>query len=84
MPCEGLFVQEGDRQCSDLAARLGCHLTRGGAVRTHAGGRTTVPSLFVAGDAADGVRAVAVAAATGLAAAYAINQELREARRRLP
>jgi hypothetical protein len=42
-----------------------------------------VPSLCVAGDAADDVRAVVVAAATGTKAAFAINQELREARCRL-
>ncbi len=82
--CEGLFIQEGNHQQSDLAAQLGCHLTRRGAVRTHASGRTTVPSLFVAGDAADEVRAVVVAAAAGAKAGFAINQELREARCRLP
>jgi thioredoxin reductase len=82
--CAGLFVQEGDRQQSDLAARLGCALTRRGAVRTRLGGRTNVPSLFVAGDAADDVRAVVVAAAAGAKAAFAINQELREERCRLP
>jgi thioredoxin reductase len=82
--CEGLFIQEGDHPQSDLAARLGCRFTRRGAVRTRAGGRTTVPSLYVAGDAADDVRAVVVAAANGAKAAFAINQELREERCRLP
>jgi thioredoxin reductase len=82
--CEGLFVQEGDQQQSDLAERLGCALTRRGAVRTRQGGRTSVPSLFVAGDAADDVRAVVVAAAAGAKAAFAINQELSEERCRLP
>jgi thioredoxin reductase len=84
LACEGLFVQEGDRQQSDLAADLGCALTRRGAVRTRLGGRTTVPSLFVAGDAADDVRAVVVAAASGVKAGFAINQELREERSALP
>ncbi len=83
LPCNGLFIQEGHQQKSDLAAQLGCHFTRRGSVRTHSGGRTTVPSLFVAGDAADDVRAVVVAAATGTKAAYAINTELRQERRRL-
>ncbi len=84
VPCEGLFIQEGDRPQSDLAARLGCSFTRRGAVRTLLGGRTTVPSVFVAGDAGDEARSVVVAAATGVKAAYAINQELREERCALP
>jgi thioredoxin reductase len=84
LPCAGLFIQEGDRPQSDLAERLGCELTRAGSVRTRTGGRTTVPSLYVAGDAADDVRAVVVAAASGAKAAFAINKELREQRCRLP
>jgi thioredoxin reductase len=79
-----LFIQEGDRQQSDLAQRLGCHLTRRGSVRTHKSGRTIVPSLYVAGDAADDARAVVVAAATGAKAAFAINEELRKEVRALP
>ena len=84
IPCVGLFIQEGDRQQSDLAERLGCRLTRRGSVRTYKTGRTTVPSLYVAGDAADDARAVIVAAATGAKAAFAINEELRTEARRLP
>lgn len=80
LPCEGLFVQAGDRQQSDLAATLGCRFLRHGAIRTRAGGQTTVPSLFAAGDATDDARAVIAAAASGAKAAFAINQELREER----
>lgn len=80
IPCEGLFVQEGDHQQSDLAVKLGCRFLRRGAVRTGAGGQTSVPSLFAAGDAAADARAVVVAAAAGAKAAFAINQELREER----
>jgi thioredoxin reductase len=78
MACAGLFIQEGDRQQSDLAAQLGCSFSRRGGVRARKGERTSVPSLFVAGDAADTVRAVVVAAANGAEAAFAINRELRE------
>lgn len=78
IPCRGLFIQEGDHPQSDLAERLGCAFTRRGTVATRRGGRTSVPSLFVAGDAAEDHRAVAVAAASGATAAFAINQELRE------
>ncbi len=78
LPCAGLFVAEGNEQQSDLAAQLGCSFSRRGGVRARKGERTTVPSLFVAGDAADQPRAVVVAAASGAQAAFAINKELRE------
>jgi thioredoxin reductase len=80
LPCAGLFIQEGDRQQSDLASQLGCDFSRRGGVRARKGERTSVPSLFVAGDAADAVRAVVVAAASGAEAAFTINRELREER----
>jgi thioredoxin reductase len=78
VPCEGLFVQNGCAPQSDLAAQLGCQFTRGGAVTTRKGSRTTVDSVFVSGDAADRPHAVVVAAASGAEAAFSINQELRE------
>lgn len=78
VPCEGLFVAAGCRPQSNLAERIGCGFLRSGAVRTSRGQRTSVPCVFVAGDAASTPYAVAVAAASGLTAAHAINQELRE------
>jgi thioredoxin reductase len=76
--CEGLFIQHGCVPRSDLADQLGCAFTARGAVATRKGLRTTVDSVFVAGDAADGAHAVVTAAASGAEAAFAINQELRE------
>ena len=75
--CAGLFIQHGCAPQSDLAAQLGCEFTRSGSV-TRKGSRTTVESVFVAGDAADRPHAVIVAAASGAEAAFAINAELRE------
>ena len=83
IPCEGLFIQDGCAPQSDLAAQLGCAFTRRGAVTTRKGCRTTVDSVFVAGDTADRPHAVIVAAASGAEAAFAINHELREQDRRL-
>jgi thioredoxin reductase len=80
LPCRGLFIQHGCRPQSDLAEQLGCDFTRSGAVRTRKGCRTTVDSVFVAGDAADVPHAVVSAAASGADAAFHINQELREDR----
>jgi thioredoxin reductase len=76
--CEGLFIQDGCAPQSDLAAQLGCSFTRRGAVTTRKGSRTTVDSVFVAGDAADRPHAVVTAAASGAEAAFVINRELRE------
>ena len=81
--CEGLFIQNGCAPQSDLAAQLGCTFTRRGAVTTLKGSRTTVDSVFVAGDAADRPHAVVVAAASGAEAAFVINRELREQECRL-
>ena len=81
--CEGLFIQDGCAPQSDLAAQLGCSFTRRGAVTTRKGSRTTIESVFVAGDAADRPHAVVVAAASGAEAAFAINRELREQERSL-
>lgn len=81
IPCEGLFVQEGDRPQSDLPQRLGCALTASGGVRTFEGQRSSVPGVFVAGDIATPHRAVVLAAASGAEAAFAINRDLREEER---
>jgi thioredoxin reductase len=45
-------------------------------VATDATGLSTVPGLYVAGDAATPVQSVAIASASGARAAYAINAEL--------
>jgi thioredoxin reductase len=50
-PREALFFATGQRQASDLAARLGCRFTKGGAVATGKLEATNVPGLFVCGDA---------------------------------
>jgi thioredoxin reductase len=58
---------------SPLAAELGCELDESGAIVTDADGRTSVPSVFAAGDATADRRAVVLAAAAGSRAAYTIN-----------
>jgi thioredoxin reductase len=72
----GMFFTGPQRQRTDLAVKLGCELTRKGAVRTGHYETTEVPGLFVAGDASRLVRLAIVAAAEGALAACAINAEL--------
>ena len=71
-----LFFCTGQRQRSDLAARIGAEYNEKGTVATRGAERTTVPGLWVAGDASKDAQLVIVAAAEGAAAAVAINTEL--------
>ena len=76
LPREVAFFGYGQTQTCDLAARMGCALTRKGSVRTGRHEATHLPGLFVAGDASELVQMVVVAAAEGAQAAFAINTAL--------
>jgi thioredoxin reductase len=73
-----LFFATGQRQASDLPARLGCRFTEEGAVDTGKCEATDVPGLYVCGDASREAQFVAVAAAEGSEAGMAINKALLE------
>lgn len=73
-----LFFATGQRQASDLPARLGCRFTEEGAVNTGKCEATNVPGLYVCGDASREAQFVAVAAAEGSEAGMAINKALLE------
>ena len=60
------------------AAALGCELLAGGLVRVDADGRTSVPGVWAAGNAANPRAQVITAAGEGSAVAIAINTELVE------
>jgi thioredoxin reductase len=74
-----LFFCAGQRQHSDFAARIGARFTDKGVVDTKGAERTTVPGLWVAGDASKDAQLVIVAAAEGAAAAVSINTWLTRA-----
>ncbi|MPZ46793.1 MAG: FAD-binding protein [Betaproteobacteria bacterium] len=77
VPCDALFFNTAQHQCSQLASRLGCRMTaRGGVDTGEHDVKTEIPGLFVAGDATRDVQLVAVAAAEGAKAAFAINRVL--------
>ncbi|MBF6133080.1 NAD(P)/FAD-dependent oxidoreductase [Nocardia otitidiscaviarum] len=57
---------------------LGCELTDSGFVRTDANGRTSVPGVFAAGNAADPRLQVISAAGAAAAVAIAVNTDLVE------
>lgn len=72
----GLFFSTGQDQHCNLAEQLGCEFTERGAVRTGEYEKTSVPGLYVAGDASRAVQLAIVAAAEGAEAAFAINKAL--------
>jgi thioredoxin reductase len=70
---EALFVNTRRDQPNGLAASLGLELTEAGTIVTDADGRTSVPGVFAAGDAATAhSRSVANAIGTGSRVAYAV------------
>jgi thioredoxin reductase len=73
-----LFFATGQRQASELPARLGCVFTEDGAVDTGKCEATNVPGLYVCGDASREAQFVVVAAAEGADAGMAINKALLE------
>ena len=77
LPRDALFFHTAQHPQSDLAARLGCTLTRGGTVNTGNGCDTNVPHVFVVGDASRDAQFVVVAAAEGVKAAVTINKALQ-------
>jgi thioredoxin reductase len=76
-PRDALFVRTRREQPNDLAEALGCELTAGGTIATDGDGRTGVPGVFAAGDAAtEHSRSVANAMGTGSRVAYAVSLDL--------
>jgi thioredoxin reductase len=76
LPRRGLFFNTGQYQRSDLPARLGCRINRKGSVEVDEKGRTSVPGVFLAGDASKDVQLAIVAAGEGASAAVAMNGDL--------
>jgi thioredoxin reductase len=76
-----LFFHGPVQLASSLPARLGCALTEQGRIEVDEGGRTSMPGVFAAGDAArrpgqHPSAQVILAAASGALAGIALHQEL--------
>ncbi|MDQ1494578.1 MAG: hypothetical protein QOG69_1061 [Actinomycetota bacterium] len=72
------FVRPRFAPCTDLLTDLGCAVDGDGWVIADAMGRTSVPGVRVAGNAADARAQVITAAGAGSAVAIALNAELVE------
>jgi thioredoxin reductase len=78
---EALFVSTRRGQPNGLAAALGCSLSEAGTIETDIDGRTGVPGVYAAGDAAtEHSRSVANAIGTGSRMAYAVVLDAASAR----
>jgi thioredoxin reductase len=72
-----VFIRSADRPHGDgLLAGLGCEVDDAGFLLVDAGGRTTVPGVWAAGNATNPRAQVITAAGAGSAAAIAINADL--------
>ena len=76
IPRSAIFFNTGNMQRSKLPASLGCGSNRKGAVEASKQCETSVPGVYIAGDASDDAQFVIVAAAEGAKAAMAINRAL--------
>lgn len=81
---DALFFNTGQVQRSGLPKLLNCAFDEDGGVRTADRQQTTIPGLFLAGDADKEVQFVIVAAAQGATAAVGINRELQDEERGTP
>lgn len=73
-----LFLTVGQREQCALAAKLGCEFNADGVVVTDEHSMTSVPGIYVAGDASVGEQFIVVAAAEGATAATKIHASLWE------
>ncbi|HET6448483.1 MAG TPA: FAD-dependent oxidoreductase [Conexibacter sp.] len=77
VPRAALFIRPALRAHGDgIFATFGCETLTGGLLRTDADGRTSVPGVWAAGNAANPRAQVITAAGEGSAVAIAINTEL--------
>jgi thioredoxin reductase len=73
--CEAMFLSAPLRPRYSLVDMLGCALREDGEIAADARGRTSVPGLYAAGDLVTTVHQVVLAAASGVCAAMAINED---------
>lgn len=78
VPCAGIFFKPRLAPGSDLPQALGCRMTETGAVEVDMLGKTSVPGIYSAGDAASPMHQALAAAAAGAMAGAGINGELNE------
>jgi len=76
IPCTGIFFTPKLTTGSSLPKSLGCEVTEAGAIIVDSFGKTSVPGIYSAGDAATELYQAIGAAASGAMTAARINGEL--------
>ncbi|WP_419875839.1 NAD(P)/FAD-dependent oxidoreductase [Candidatus Pristimantibacillus sp. PTI5] len=76
IPCTGIFFAPKLAAGSDLPQTVGCKMTEAGTVIVDAFGKTNVPGVYSAGDAATELYQAITAASLGALAGVSINGEL--------
>jgi len=76
VPCTGIFFAPKLVAGSDLPKTLGCKVTEAGTVVVDTFGKTNIPGIYSAGDAATELYQAITAASMGSLAAVGINGEL--------
>ncbi|WP_010271617.1 NAD(P)/FAD-dependent oxidoreductase [Paenibacillus senegalensis] len=76
IPCRGIFFKPDLVIGSDLPRQIGCSITETGMVATDEFGKTSVPGVYSAGDAASRQHQAIAAASMGGLVAAAMNNEL--------
>lgn len=79
VPLAAMFLVPESRMASPLAEKLGCEFTKGPlglTLRTSGLSQTTVPGVFAAGDIANTIHKVTLAAASGVTAGIGAHQSL--------
>lgn len=74
--CDALFLTAPLRQKCSIAEPLGCRIDDKNSILVDDNGRTNVPGCYAAGDAANALHQVVMAAASGARAAVAITLDL--------
>jgi len=77
-PCDALFFVNGYKQRCNLVETFNCEMGKKGVVITNRFQQTSIPGLFVAGDADKDMHLVVVAAAEGAKAGVIINKQLQK------
>jgi thioredoxin reductase len=72
-----MFFSTGNVQRSKLPNTIGCAITHKGAIRTNRSQQSSVPGVWVCGDACEDADYAIIAAAGGAKAAMGINKELQ-------
>lgn len=76
VPCTGIFFAPKLAAGSDIPQTLGCQMTEAGTIMVDAFGKTNLPGVYSAGDAASEMYQAIAAASLGSLAAVGMNSEL--------